>query len=88
MIVATNIARIFPSIKWRFLVGIAQYDHGKDTEDGFQLKGLLYPPPELIAAIGIAKVDDKLLAALLSLERIPVPPKFAAYCECVVLLII
>ena len=72
-IVATNMARTFPSVKWRFLVGIGggvpsdkhdirlgdvvismpegqyggvvQYDLGKDTEDGFQLKGFLCPPP-------------------------------------------
>jgi nucleoside phosphorylase len=71
--VVTNLTRTFPSVKWRFLVGIAGgvpgpkhdiglgdavvsmpdgtyggvilYDLGRDTDDGFQLKGFLHPPP-------------------------------------------
>jgi nucleoside phosphorylase len=73
--VAANISRTFPSIKWRFLVGIGggvpsendirlgdvvvsmpegthggvvQYDLGKDTDAGFNLKGFLWPPPPLL----------------------------------------
>lgn len=85
-IVATNVARTFPSIKWRFLVGIGggvptdkhnirlgdvvvsmpegehggvvQYDLGKDTEDGFQRKGFLCPPPTILrSAVGMMKSD-------------------------------
>lgn len=84
--VATNMARTFPSIKWRLLVGIGggvssgkrdirlgdvvisipdgqhggvvQYDLGKDTEDGFQLKGYLAPaPPLLRSAAGVVQSD-------------------------------
>ncbi|KAK6337127.1 hypothetical protein TWF718_009911 [Orbilia javanica] len=75
-IVANNLERTFPFIRWRFLIGIGgavpspehdirlgdvvismpegrhggvvQYDLGKDTEDGFQLKGFLVPPPTLL----------------------------------------
>jgi len=75
-VVATNLARTFPSIQWRLLVGIGggvpstkhdirlgdvvvsmpegqyggvvQYDLGKDSEDGFHLKGFLSPPPSLL----------------------------------------
>ncbi|KAH7176050.1 nucleoside phosphorylase domain-containing protein [Dactylonectria macrodidyma] len=74
--VAANMSRTFPSIKWRFLVGIdggvpsekndiclgdvvvsmpegphggvVQYDLGKDTDAGFNLKGFLWPPPPLL----------------------------------------
>lgn len=74
--VATNLARTFPAIKWRFLVGIGggvpsakhdirlgdvvvsmpegqyggvvQFDLGKDTDDGFRLKGFLWPPPTIL----------------------------------------
>jgi nucleoside phosphorylase len=87
--VATNMARTFPSIRWRFFVGIGggvpsdkhdirlgdvvismpdgqhggivQYDLGKDTEDGFQLKGFLSPPPSILRnAVGIMKSDHLL----------------------------
>ncbi|TLD24785.1 hypothetical protein PspLS_06280 [Pyricularia sp. CBS 133598] len=50
-IVATNMTRSFPSIKWRFLGpygGVVQYDLGKDEEDGFRLKGFLSVPPSLL----------------------------------------
>ncbi|KAK2590357.1 hypothetical protein QQS21_011967 [Conoideocrella luteorostrata] len=85
-VVATNIARTFPSIKWRLLVGIGggvpsdrhdihlgdvvismpegehggvvQYDLGKDTEEGFQRKGFLCPPPTILrSAVGMMKSD-------------------------------
>jgi nucleoside phosphorylase len=101
-IVATNMARTFPSIKWRFLVGIGggvpsdrhdirlgdvvvsmpdgqyggvvQYDLGKDTEGGFQLKGFLWPPPAILrGAVETMRSDhlvtenkvDKLLSEML-----------------------
>jgi nucleoside phosphorylase len=77
-IVATNLERTFPSIKWRFLPGIGggvpsekndirlgdvvvsmpegtyggvvQYDLGKDTDNGFKLKGFLAAPPSRLRA--------------------------------------
>ncbi|KAI6444366.1 hypothetical protein MCOR16_009697 [Pyricularia oryzae] len=84
--VATNMARSFPSINWRFLVGIgggvpsskhdirlgdvvvsmpegpyggvAQYDLGKDEDDGFRLKGFLSaPPPRLRNAVEMMRSD-------------------------------
>lgn len=85
-VIATNIARTFPSIEWRFLVGIGggvpsdkhdirlgdvvismpegqyggvvQYDLGKDTEDGFRLKGFLWPPPATLrGAVELMRCD-------------------------------
>lgn len=85
-IVATNMARTFPSIKYRFLVGIGgglpsekhhihlgdvvvampdgthggvvQYDLGRDTEDGFELKGFLLPPPPIVrGAVELMRSD-------------------------------
>ncbi|CAI4212356.1 unnamed protein product [Parascedosporium putredinis] len=74
--VAANMERTFPSLEWRFLVGIGagvpskehdirlgdvvismpegqyggvvQYDLGRDTEDSFELKGFLTPPPTIL----------------------------------------
>ncbi|OWT43263.1 Pfs, NACHT and WD domain protein [Pochonia chlamydosporia 170] len=88
--VATNIARTFPSIEWRFLVGIGggvpsdkhdlrlgdvvvsmpegqyggviQYDLGKDTEDDFQLKGFLWPPPAMLRSAVEMMQSDHLMA--------------------------
>ncbi|RAO66274.1 uncharacterized protein BHQ10_002286 [Talaromyces amestolkiae] len=38
--------------------GVVQYDLGKDTEDGFSLKGSLLPPPRtLINAVALMKSD-------------------------------
>ncbi|RHZ50580.1 hypothetical protein CDV55_101959 [Aspergillus turcosus] len=85
-IVATNMQRTFPSIKWRLLVGIGggapspkhdirlgdivvsmpdgpsggvvQYDLGKDIEDGFSLKGFLWPPPPILrSAVEMMRSD-------------------------------
>jgi ankyrin repeat protein/nucleoside phosphorylase len=85
-IVATNMERTFPSIKWRLLVGIGggvpspthdirlgdivvsmpegpfggvvQYDLGKDGEDGFTLKGFLWPPPPILrSAVEMMRSD-------------------------------
>lgn len=85
-IVTTNMARTFPSIKYRFLVGIGggvpsgkhpihlgdvvvampdgehggvvQYDLGRDTEDGFQRKGFLLPPPPIVrSAVELMRSD-------------------------------
>ncbi|KAM6513564.1 hypothetical protein FALCPG4_015957 [Fusarium falciforme] len=84
--VATNLARTFPCIKWRFLVGIGggvptkkhdirlgdvvvsmpegqyggvvQYDFGRDTENGFRLKGfLMAPPSSLRSAVETMRSD-------------------------------
>ena len=85
-VVSCNMWRSFPSIKWRFLVGIGggipspsndirlgdvvvsmpqgqyggvvQYDLGKDTEDGFILKGFLCPPPALLRNAVVAMQGD------------------------------
>ncbi|KAF3023649.1 hypothetical protein E8E14_013213 [Neopestalotiopsis sp. 37M] len=88
-IVATNLDRTFPSIKWRFLAGIGggvpserndirlgdvvvsmpegeyggvvQYDLGKDTDNGFKLKGFLAaPPPRLRSAVNNMRSDHRL----------------------------
>lgn len=87
--VATNMTRTFPSIKWRFLVGIGggvpsekhdirlgdvvismpegqyggvvQYDLGKDIEDGFKLKGFLWPPPPILRSAAEMMRSDHLL---------------------------
>lgn len=87
-IVATDMARTFPSIEWRFLVGIGggvpsdkhdirlgdvvvsmpegryggvvQYDLGKDTDDGFILKGFLSPPPPLLRSAVVKMRSDHL----------------------------
>ncbi|GFG21136.1 Pfs, NB-ARC and ankyrin domain-containing protein, partial [Aspergillus udagawae] len=85
-IVANNMQRTFPSIKWRLLVGIGggvpsvthdirlgdivvsmpegpfggvvQYDLGKDVEDGFTLKGFLWPPPPILrSAMEVMRSD-------------------------------
>jgi hypothetical protein len=85
-IVANNMQRTFPSIKWRLLVGIGggvpspahdirlgdivvsmpdsvyggvvQYDLGKDVEDGFILKGFLWPPPPILrSAVEMMRSD-------------------------------
>jgi hypothetical protein len=41
--------------------GIVQYGLGKDTNDGFQLKGFLSPPPSILRnAVGIMKSDHLL----------------------------
>jgi ankyrin repeat protein/nucleoside phosphorylase len=85
-IVANNMQRTFPSIKWRLLVGIGggvpspahdirlgdivvsmpdgvyggvvQYDLGKDMEDGFILKGFLWPPPPILrSAVEMMRSD-------------------------------
>lgn len=85
-IVATNMSRTFPSIEWRFLVGIGggvpsakhdirlgdvvvsmpegeyggvvQYDLGKDTDDGFKLKGFLWPPPTILRnAVELMRIE-------------------------------
>ncbi|GIK07769.1 hypothetical protein Aspvir_003437 [Aspergillus viridinutans] len=85
-IVANNMQRTFPSIKWRLLVGIGggvpslthdirlgdivvsmpegpfggvvQYDLGKDVEDGFTLKGFLWPPPPILrSAVEVMRSD-------------------------------
>lgn len=38
--------------------GVVQYDLGKDTEDGFNLKGSLLPPPRMLTnAVGLMKSD-------------------------------
>jgi ankyrin repeat protein/nucleoside phosphorylase len=38
--------------------GVVQYDLGKDTEDGFNLKGSLHPPPRMLTnAVGLMKSD-------------------------------
>lgn len=38
--------------------GVVQYDLGKDTEDGFQLKGFLSPPPSILRnVVGIMRSD-------------------------------
>ncbi|KAF7533402.1 hypothetical protein G7054_g7087 [Neopestalotiopsis clavispora] len=87
-IVATNLDRTFPSIKWRFLAGIGggvpserndirlgdvvvsmpegeyggvvQYDLGKDTDNGFKLKGFLSaPPPRLRSAVINMRSDHR-----------------------------
>ncbi|KAM0270075.1 hypothetical protein ACHAQH_009533 [Verticillium albo-atrum] len=86
--VAVNMARFFPSIKWRLLVGIAggvpekhdirlgdvvvsmpegthggvvQYDLGKATDDGFQRKGFLWPPPSYLrSAVEMMKSDQEM----------------------------
>ncbi|KAI1420128.1 nucleoside phosphorylase domain-containing protein [Xylaria sp. FL1777] len=75
-IVAANMSRSFPSIKWRLFVGIGggvpsdkhdirlgdvvismpegehggvvQYDLGRDTNSGFELKGFLWPIPAVL----------------------------------------
>lgn len=88
--VATNMARTFPCIEWRFLVGIGggvpsnkhdirlgdvvvsmpegqyggvvQYDLGKDTEDNFQLKGFLWPPPAKLRSAVEMMQSDHLMA--------------------------
>lgn len=88
--VATNLARTFPSVEWRFLVGIGggvpsdkhdirlgdvvismpdgqyggvvQYDLGKDTEDNFQLKGFLLPPPAMLRGAVELMQSDHLMA--------------------------
>jgi ankyrin repeat protein/nucleoside phosphorylase len=85
-IVANNMQRTFPAIKWRLLVGIGggvpssthdirlgdivvsmpdglfggvvQYDLGKDVEDGFTLKGFLWPPPPILrSAVEMMRSD-------------------------------
>lgn len=85
-IVTTNMARTFPSIKYRFLVGIGggvpsnkhpihlgdvvvampdgehggvvQYDLGRDTENGFDRKGFLLPPPSIVrSAVELMRSD-------------------------------
>jgi ankyrin repeat protein/nucleoside phosphorylase/dephospho-CoA kinase len=85
-IVANNMQRTFPSIKWWLLVGIGggvpspthdiclgdivvsmpdsssggvvQYDLGKDVEDGFTLKGFLWPPPAILrSAVELMQSD-------------------------------
>ncbi|EFY86233.1 hypothetical protein J3459_018226 [Metarhizium acridum] len=88
--VATNLARTFPSVQWRFLVGIGghvpsdkhdirlgdvvismpegqygdmvQYDLGRDTEDNFQLKGFLLPPPAMLRGAVELMQSDHLMA--------------------------
>jgi ankyrin repeat protein/nucleoside phosphorylase len=85
-IVASNMQRTYPSIKWQLLVGIGggvsspthdirlgdivvsmpdgifggvvQYDLGKDVEDGFTLKGFLWPPPPILrSAVEMMRSD-------------------------------
>lgn len=85
-IVATNMSRTFPSIKYRLLVGIGgglpsdkhhihlgdvvvampdgthggvvQYDLGRDTENSFELKGFLLPPPPIVrGAVELMRSD-------------------------------
>ncbi|KAJ0165377.1 hypothetical protein CTA2_11450 [Colletotrichum tanaceti] len=88
--VATNMARTFPSIKWRFFVGIGggvpssghdirlgdvvvsmpegqyggvvQYDLGKETDEGFILKGFLTPPPPLLRGAVVKMRSDHLVS--------------------------
>ncbi|KAF6783099.1 hypothetical protein CSOJ01_15937 [Colletotrichum sojae] len=88
--VATNMARTFPSISWRFFVGIGggvpskkhdirlgdvvvsmpegqyggvvQYDLGKETDDGFVLKGFLSPPPPLLRSAVVRMQSDHLVS--------------------------
>ncbi|KAK6519345.1 hypothetical protein TWF281_003179 [Arthrobotrys megalospora] len=85
---ALNMARTFPSIEWRFLIGIGggapsnkhdirlgdvvismpegshggvvQYDLGKATEDDFQLKGFLVPPPTILRNVAQMMKSDHL----------------------------
>jgi nucleoside phosphorylase len=89
-IVVTNMARTFPYIEWRFLVGIGegvpnnkhdirlgdvvvstpegpyggvvQYDLGKSTDDDFQLKGFLLPPPTMLRGAVELMRSDHLVA--------------------------
>jgi nucleoside phosphorylase len=87
--VAKDMARTFPSIELRLMVGIGggvpsktndirlgdvvvsmpdgqhggvvQYDLGKNTEDGFIMKGFLLPPPEILrSAVGIMRSDHRI----------------------------
>ncbi|KAK0717607.1 nucleoside phosphorylase domain-containing protein [Lasiosphaeria miniovina] len=86
--VAKDMARTFPSIELRLMVGIGggvpsgkndirlgdvvvsvpdgehggvvQYDLGKNTDDGFVMKGFLWPPPEILrSAVGIMRSDHR-----------------------------
>lgn len=89
-VVATNMNRTFPSIRYRFLVGIGgglpsdkhdvrlgdvvvsmpegqhggvvQYDLGRDTEDEFELKGFLWPPPSIVRGAVELMRSDHLVA--------------------------
>ncbi|KAJ4248094.1 hypothetical protein NW762_012864 [Fusarium torreyae] len=108
--VATNLARTFPRIKWRFLLGIGggvptkhdirlgdvvvsmpegqyggvvQYDLGRDSENGFHLKGFLAAPPSLLrGAVSTMKSDlmvkenkiDEFISAMMKRGR-----RLAAY---------
>ena len=87
--IAKDMARTFPSIELRLMVGIGggvpskmndirlgdvvismpdgqhggvvQYDLGKNTEDGFIMKGFLWPPPEILrSAVGIMQSDHRI----------------------------
>ena len=87
--VAKDMARTFPSIELRLMVGIGggvpsktndirlgdvvvsmpdgqhggvvQYDLGKNTEEGFVMKGFLWPPPEILrSAVGIMRSDHRI----------------------------
>ncbi|KAK4068209.1 uncharacterized protein Triagg1_7452 [Trichoderma aggressivum f. europaeum] len=88
--VATNLARTFPAIALRFLVGIGggvpsdkhdvrlgdvvvsmpsgeyggvvQYDLGKKTDYGFDLKGFLQPPPPLLRSAVETMRSDHLVS--------------------------
>ncbi|KAK0702946.1 hypothetical protein B0T26DRAFT_729372 [Lasiosphaeria miniovina] len=86
--VAKDMARTFPSIELRLMVGIGggvpsgkndihlgdvvmsvpdgehggvvQYDLGRNTDDGFVMKGFLWPPPEILrSAVGIMRSDHR-----------------------------
>ncbi|KAK0705989.1 nucleoside phosphorylase domain-containing protein [Lasiosphaeria miniovina] len=86
--VAKDMARTFPSIELRLMVGIGggvpsgkndirlgdvvvsvpdgehggvvQYDLGKNMDDGFIMKGFLWPPPEILrSAVGIIRSDHR-----------------------------
>lgn len=87
-LVAKDMARTFPSIELRLMVGIGggvpsgkndirlgdvvvsmpdgqhggvvQYDLGKNTDDGFTLKGFLWPPPGILrSAVSIMQSDHR-----------------------------
>ncbi|KAH6604029.1 hypothetical protein Trco_007475 [Trichoderma cornu-damae] len=88
--VATNLARTFPAVALRFLVGIGggvpsekhdirlgdvvvsmpsgqyggvvQYDLGRATDDGFFLKGFLWPPPPLLRSAVETMRSDHLVS--------------------------
>lgn len=42
--------------------GVVQYDLGRDTDDGFTLKGFLSPPPRLLRSAAVKMQSDHLLS--------------------------